>query len=144
MVPLAAGLVVLVRFPFSDLSQTKLRPAIVLADAGRGDWILWQRKGRCPARHTAKGTHSNRRRRDATRFARFPQKLTSKPYADSAAVALEDADFDRGSLHVTSYARPGKLFTASGDLVQSVVGVLQPESFRKVIAAVVTLLGGTH
>ena len=32
-----AGSVVLVRFPFSDLSQTKLRPAVVLADAGRGD-----------------------------------------------------------------------------------------------------------
>jgi mRNA interferase MazF len=40
VVPLAAGLVVLVRFPFSDLSQTKLRPAVVLANAGRGDWIL--------------------------------------------------------------------------------------------------------
>jgi mRNA interferase MazF len=37
-----AGTVVLVRFPFSDLSQTKLRPAVVLADAGRGDWILCQ------------------------------------------------------------------------------------------------------
>jgi mRNA interferase MazF len=33
---------VLVRFPFSDLSQTKLRPAVVLADAGRDDWILCQ------------------------------------------------------------------------------------------------------
>jgi len=31
-----------VRFPFSDLSQTKLRPAIVLADTGRNDWILCQ------------------------------------------------------------------------------------------------------
>ena len=37
-----AGDVVLVRFPFSDLSQTKLRPAIVLADAGRGDLVLCQ------------------------------------------------------------------------------------------------------
>jgi mRNA interferase MazF len=31
---------VLVPFPFSDLSQAKLRPAIVMADAGRHDWIL--------------------------------------------------------------------------------------------------------
>jgi len=38
----AAGAVVLVRFPFSDLSQTKVRPAVVLADAGRGDCILCQ------------------------------------------------------------------------------------------------------
>lgn len=34
--------VVLVQFPFSDLSQSKLRPAVVLANAGRGDWILCQ------------------------------------------------------------------------------------------------------
>ena len=42
MVTPSAGSVVLVRFPFSDLSQTRLRPAVVLADAGRGDWVLYQ------------------------------------------------------------------------------------------------------
>ena len=36
------GAVVLVRFPFSDLSKSKLRPAVVLADAGRGDRVLCQ------------------------------------------------------------------------------------------------------
>lgn len=34
--------VVLIPFPFSDLSAQKLRPALVLADAGRGDWLLCQ------------------------------------------------------------------------------------------------------
>ena len=38
----AAGSVVLVRFPFSDLSHSKLRPAIVLGASGRGDWLLCQ------------------------------------------------------------------------------------------------------
>jgi mRNA interferase MazF len=38
----ANGTVVLVRFPFSDLSASKLRPALVLAQAGRGDTILCQ------------------------------------------------------------------------------------------------------
>ncbi len=42
MVPSTAGAVVLIRFPFSDLSAAKLRPAIVLADAGNGDWLLCQ------------------------------------------------------------------------------------------------------
>lgn len=42
MVTLAAGAVVLIRFPFSDLSQTKVRPALVLADAGDDEWILCQ------------------------------------------------------------------------------------------------------
>jgi mRNA interferase MazF len=31
-----------VPFPFSDLSRAKLRPALVLVDAGRDDWILCQ------------------------------------------------------------------------------------------------------
>jgi mRNA interferase MazF len=42
MVSPSAGAVVLVRFPFSDLSSAKLRPAIVLASAGQEDWILCQ------------------------------------------------------------------------------------------------------
>ncbi|MFH0775862.1 MAG: type II toxin-antitoxin system PemK/MazF family toxin [bacterium] len=42
MVTLTAGAIVLIPFPFSDLSQSKLRPAVVLADAGREDWILCQ------------------------------------------------------------------------------------------------------
>jgi mRNA interferase MazF len=42
MVTPAAGKVILVPFPFSDLSQSKLRPAVVLAGVGRGDWILCQ------------------------------------------------------------------------------------------------------
>jgi mRNA interferase MazF len=84
----------------------------VLANAGRGDWILCQ--------------------------------VTSNPYADGAAIILEAGDFQRGSLQVTSYARPGKLFTASGDLIERVAGVLQAQSLRKVITAVVTILGGSN
>ncbi len=42
MVTPSEGSVVLVRFPFSDLSSSKLRPAVVLAFTGRDDWILCQ------------------------------------------------------------------------------------------------------
>ena len=34
--------VILLPFPFSDLSASKLRPALILADAGKGDWLLCQ------------------------------------------------------------------------------------------------------
>lgn len=39
---LGPGVVVLVRFPFSDLSASKLRPALVVARAGLTDWVLCQ------------------------------------------------------------------------------------------------------
>ncbi len=38
----SVGSVVLVRFPFSDLSDAKFRPGIVLANIDRGDHILCQ------------------------------------------------------------------------------------------------------
>ena len=42
MVSPSAGMVILVPFPFSDLSKAKLRPAVVLASVDRDDWILCQ------------------------------------------------------------------------------------------------------
>ena len=38
----AAGQVALLPFPFSDLSRNKLRPVVLLAAAGREDWIVCQ------------------------------------------------------------------------------------------------------
>ena len=108
MVAPAVGSVVLVPFPFSDLSEAKLRPALVLADSGRDDWILCQ--------------------------------ITSNPYADPRAVELTDADFDTGSLRVTSYARPGKLFTASGSLMVSEAGNLSQVTLQSIVQAVIDLL----
>ena len=91
MVTPTTGAVVLIPFPFSDLSQAKLRPAVVLADVGREDWILCQ--------------------------------VTSNQYRDNRAIMLTDASFATGSLRVTSYARPGKLFTANCNLIVTQVGV---------------------
>lgn len=108
MVTPAAGAVVLVRFPFSDLSETKLRPAVVLADVGRGDAVLCQ--------------------------------ITSKPYGDSVAVTLRESDFGSGSLSLTSYARPGKLFTASSELITAEVGTLKAEALTQIVNAVVAVL----
>lgn len=108
MVVPAAGDVVVVPFPFSDLSQAKLRPAVVLAHAGRGDWILCQ--------------------------------ITSNPYGDTRAIVLTDTSFRTGSLRVTSYARPGKLFTASQDLMTAQVGSLSQETLGSIIEAIVGIL----
>ncbi|WP_404359238.1 type II toxin-antitoxin system PemK/MazF family toxin [Methylotuvimicrobium sp. KM1] len=38
----AVGQVVILPFPFSDLSHQKYRPALLLAEAGKDDWIACQ------------------------------------------------------------------------------------------------------
>jgi mRNA interferase MazF len=42
VVTLSPASIIVMPFPFSDLSGTKLRPAVVLADTGRNDWLLCQ------------------------------------------------------------------------------------------------------
>lgn len=112
MVVPSAGEVVLVTFPFSDLSQSKLRPAVCLADGGRNDWVLCQ--------------------------------ITSKAYGDSNAIALDQPDFQSGGLRFASYARPGKLFTANRRLISASVGRLNDSALRRLIDAVIALLGVTR
>lgn len=49
MVALGPASVVVIPFPFSDLSGAKLRPAVVLAATGQGDWLLCQITSKAPA-----------------------------------------------------------------------------------------------
>ena len=112
MVVPSTGGIVLVPFPFSDLSQAKLRPAAVLADAGRGDWILCQ--------------------------------VTSNPYGDPRAVHLRPSNFASGALRADSYARPGKLFTASRDLMVAEVATLKPDIHQRLIESVVAVLRSSN
>jgi mRNA interferase MazF len=37
-----AGQIVVLPFPYSDLTGHKLRPALLLAPAGHGDWVICQ------------------------------------------------------------------------------------------------------
>jgi mRNA interferase MazF len=108
MVSPAVGKVILVPFPFSDLSKSKMRPAVVLADAGRGDWILCQ--------------------------------ITSNPYGDPNAFVIKDENFAEGSLRIVSFARPGKLFTASSGLMLSEIGMLREDMAEQIIDALIKLV----
>lgn len=108
MVSPTVGKVILVPFPFSDLSESKLRPAVVLADAKRGDWILCQ--------------------------------VTSNPYGDPHVVSITDESFSHGSLRIASFARPGKLFTASSGLMLGEVGMLKADVTRQIINRIIEML----
>ena len=67
-------------------------------------------------------------------------QVTSQPYGDQRAIKLDDTSLAKGSLRVTSYARPGKLFTASRDLIVAQVAWLKPEPLRQIVDSVVSLL----
>ena len=108
MVTLRPGLVVLVRFPFSDLSSATLRPAVVLAHAGGVDWVLCQ--------------------------------VTSNPYGDPAALPLTTSSFRTGSLNRDSFARSGKLFTASAAIVAREAVAFTDVAHRSVVQGVVQLV----
>lgn len=92
MVAPAAGGIVLVPFPFSDL----------------------------------RGTGSS-------------AKVTSNPYGDPRAILLPQLSFSSGSLRSDSYARPGKLFTASQELVVAQIATLRSEAREQIIDAVVSI-----
>ena len=103
----SVGSIVLLPFPFSDLSKSKIRPAVILASGEKGDWILCQ--------------------------------ITSKSYADSDAVELRDSDFESGGLRLVSYARPSKLFTASGGIFLSIAGQLGVGKISQILQRVMGL-----
>ncbi len=67
-------------------------------------------------------------------------QVTSKAYGDARAIQLDDASFTAGSLRATSYARPGKLFIASRDLIVAQAGKPKSEPFWQIIDSVVALL----
>jgi mRNA interferase MazF len=98
------GNVVVVTFPFSDLSGKKLRPALVVAQAEFGNLILCQ--------------------------------ITSKAYTSKKAIKITATDFSNGSLPITSYVRPDKLFTAEPVIVERVAGTLVGDSIKAVLEQV--------
>ena len=106
----ARGEVVLIHFPFSDLSGAKLRPAFVLtASDARGDSIS------------------------------ILSQITSKSYGDLQAIGLTDQDFSTGGLKRTSYVRPGKLFTTNEGLIVRSVGKVNGKKEQEIRDAVVDL-----
>lgn len=111
MGPLTAfrpGEIILVRFPFSDLSEVKLRPAVVLAEAGREEWVLCQ--------------------------------ISSKQHTGIPAILLTETSFAMGSLRLTSYARPAKLFTAHRNLMVVKLATLKLDVFSQIIDVAINVL----
>ena len=98
------GDIVLVPFPFTDLSSTKKRPALVVS----------------PDRFNA---HAQ----DVVLVA-----ITSQP-ADSHVVALDEHDYVDGKLPRTSFVKVSKLFTTHPTLVLKKVCAIKPARLDAVL-----------
>ena len=101
------GEIVLVSFPFTDLSSSKRRPALVLSPDA-----------------------FNAQRQDLVLVA-----ITSQP-ADVDAVAIDGHDCVGGTLPLTSFVKVAKLFTMHSMLVVKPICALRPEKLDTVLSEV--------
>jgi mRNA interferase MazF len=102
------GDVVVIPFPFSDLSNTKKRPALVLADLPGNDILLCQN--------------------------------TTRPHNEATILALTAAHFMSGSLPVSSFIRPTRIFTADKHIIIRKAGTISRSLMNDVTDYVISLL----
>ena len=100
MVDALKGEIVVMPFPFSDLSQSKRRPALVLASLTGGDRVLCM--------------------------------ISTQGAKDPSSVPLSATDLASGSLSVSTFIRPSRLFTANVSLLLYTVASLKPEKMIEV------------
>ncbi|WP_439582789.1 type II toxin-antitoxin system PemK/MazF family toxin [Dyadobacter bucti] len=99
---------VVIPFPFSDLSGSKRRPAMVLADLDGDDILLCQ--------------------------------ITSQNTRDSRAVPITNQDFQHGSLPVSCYIRPTRIFTADKNIIVRATGILKPQIVTDVVQSIISVI----
>ena len=63
-------------------------------------------------------------------------QITSRPYSSKTAIKIELKDFEKGSLPVTSFVRPDKLFTADSSLIKGVAGKLSTKKKHQILLEV--------
>ena len=102
------GDVVVVPFPFSDLTHAKRQPALVVAEFDGDDLLLCQ--------------------------------ITSQRIRDSYAVAIDEGDFEVGSLRQRSHVRPNRLFTVDRQIILYRAGRLKPEKVKEIIDKIISVL----
>ena len=101
------GDLILAPFPFSDLSGSRIRPVIVLADVRNGqenDWIVCQ--------------------------------VTSRNYQSRDDIAIVQSDLRQGRLALDSWARPGRLHTLNERVFVRTIGRLTDAKLAEVLTAV--------
>lgn len=105
------GAIILVKFPFTDLSNQKLRPAVIVS-----------------------GGEYNKRR-DV-----IIAGITSHAANDKYIISLKKDDFIEGTLLQESYIKCGKLLSLERSLILRPVAVLTSKKLREVINTIKNIL----
>jgi mRNA interferase MazF len=66
-------------------------------------------------------------------------QITSKRYSSEIAVELNSHDFIAGTLPISSYIRPDKLFTADRAIISRKAGTVSDEKAKKVVKIIRSL-----
>jgi len=67
-------------------------------------------------------------------------QITSKKRSDRYAISLDPEDFSSGTLRMSSYIRPNRLFTADARVVLYKAGSVTAEKMREVTAGIIEIL----
>ena len=108
---LSKGDIVLVQFPFSDLSQTKLRPALVLAVSNTIDEIT---------------------------LCFISSQQTQSLSSDEFAISTSDSEFTQTGLKSNSKVRVTKIITLERKLILRKIGKLGREQTGKLNQTLIT------
>lgn len=106
--PATKGKVVLVPFPFDDLSTTKVRPAVCLTN---------------PI-----GAHRH------VVLAFITSQIPTTLLSSDVVLDIEDSDFSAAGLHVSSTLRLHRLMTVTTTIIQRELGRLPPRAQAEVDA----------
>jgi mRNA interferase MazF len=98
--------IVLMPFPYSDLSQNKKRPALIVSDDG-----------------------FNKARHDVICCS-----ITSNPAREYKTVNITNKDLESGFLEFDSKIKAYHLFTVSKERIYKSLGVLKKQKFNEVIS----------
>jgi len=105
--------IVLLRFPFSDLAGSKVRPALVISNdeynAGSQDFIA--------------------------------VAITSNLKIRGHSILVTNRDLENGRLIVDSKIKPDKIFSASKKLVRMNIGRVKVEIHEKVLGTLYEIIG---
>ncbi|MBE2222936.1 MAG: type II toxin-antitoxin system PemK/MazF family toxin [Anaerolineae bacterium] len=115
MVTLSPASIVIIPFPFSDLSGTKLRPALVLAETGHDDWLLCQITSNAytvPAAVRLSNANLSKGSLNAISYARPMKLFTANADLIVKRVAILNTDTFREILTITIESLQKNLPTA--------------------------------